>query len=250
MRSPTRGAQPTTRRQRRSRHVGCMTRLTAITAFAILTVAVPIGLSEGHQDGAAALPSAPTITFVDEPSVGAREMIGWAIERYLEVGIQLPDLEISFPATCAGKAGRYIVGRNQVELCSAKPKLILHELAHSWDDNSTIDREAFLELRGLDHWYEQSGRDSTESGGEQLAHIIAWGLLTGRGTTTSLLSPVRLAVVKSLEFCGGKCSTVNTSWKTSMTSNKTALIAMLRPTSIVWSSWKHSVANCRKRFKT
>lgn len=62
-------------------------------------------------------------------------------------GLQLPDLEISFPASCGGKGGQYLVGRNSVELCHPNRTLVLHEFAHAWDDNSNVDREAFLERR-------------------------------------------------------------------------------------------------------
>ena len=154
-----------------------MIRHAALTALAALTISIPATLPARHHDHVAATPSAPTMTFVDAPSDDERQMVEWAVERYLEADLQLPDLEISFPASCGGKAGRYHVGLSHVELCRPTHKLILHEFAHAWDDNSNIDREAFLERRVLAHWYEQPDQRSTESGGEQLAQIITWGLM-------------------------------------------------------------------------
>lgn len=104
-------------------------------------------------------------------------MIEWATDRFVAAGLQLPDLEISFPVSCGGKAARYHVGQNRIDLCRLNQRLVLHELAHAWDDNGDVDREQFMERRGVDHWYAQPGRPSHESGGEQLAHIIAWGLM-------------------------------------------------------------------------
>ncbi len=154
-----------------------MTRFAPITALLTLTCAGLLSHSIPATDSTDIEARAATITYVDEPSPAAQEIVGWAAERFVEAGLQLPDLEISFPATCGGKAGRYLVGQDQVELCRPTKTLVLHELAHAWDDNSTVDRQAFLDLRGLEQWYEQPGRDSDESGGEQLALVVAWGLM-------------------------------------------------------------------------
>lgn len=123
-----------------------------------------------------AVPAA-VITYLDQPSDAEREVVEWAAERFLEAGLNLPDLTISFPATCGGKAGAYYVGHDHIDLCHLSHRLVLHEFGHAWDDNTTVDREEFMKRRGVDHWYEQEGRRSHESGGEQLAHVIAWGLM-------------------------------------------------------------------------
>lgn len=118
--------------------------------------------------------STPVITYVGDVSDHDRGIVEAAIDRIAEAGLQLPDLTISFPVNCDGRAGRYFVGQNRVELCRVSLRLVLHELAHAWDDNNAVDRQRFMEQRGIDHWYENGGPDS---GGEQLAHVIAWGLL-------------------------------------------------------------------------
>lgn len=116
----------------------------------------------------------PMITFVGDVAPHDREIVEWAVNRFAEAGLQLPDLTVSFPVTCNGRAGQYFVGQSLVELCTVSKKLALHEFAHAWDDNVSLDRDAFMERRGIDHWYESDG---PESGGEQLAKVIAWGLL-------------------------------------------------------------------------
>ena len=163
-----------------------MSRKSPLIALATLTTATPFGLlTRDHEEAISTPPAviagpvitAPTITYLNAPSDDQRRVVEWAVARYVEAGLELPDLEISFPVTCGGKAGRYLVGQNTIELCRPQRKLVLHELAHAWDDNSSLDRLAFLQERGLDHWYEQPGQRSNESGGEQLALVVTWGLM-------------------------------------------------------------------------
>ena len=123
----------------------------------------------------------PQITFVDEPTPKARETITWAVDRYRRAGLQLPDLKISFPASCGGKAALYHVGQKSIDFCfNVKKNTVLHEFAHAWDDTSgAVDRQAFMDLRGLKVWWGGTKMPSSEQGAEQLAQIIAWGLMDG-----------------------------------------------------------------------
>ena len=100
------------------------------------------------------------------------------MSRFGDAGLQLPDLVISFPALCAGKAALYHVGRASLEFCRINRRVALHELAHAWDDTSgAVDRDAFLELRHLSVWFGGTEMPSGEQGSEHLADIIAWGLM-------------------------------------------------------------------------
>lgn len=120
----------------------------------------------------------PRITFVDEPTPQAREIIVWAVDRFRDAGLQLPDLKVSFPVTCAGKGALYHVGRGWIEFCRINKRRALHEFAHAWEDTSgAVDRQAFLEIRGLSVWWGGTEMPSREQGCEQLAQIIAWGLM-------------------------------------------------------------------------
>lgn len=122
---------------------------------------------------------APLVAYIDEPTTEQREMFDWAVARYVSVGLQLPDVEVHFPTSCGGKAGRYHVGQGKIELCHPSRRLVLHELAHAWDDSTdAIDRDAFLDVRDVDHWLEQPDAESEHvSGGEQLARVVTWGLM-------------------------------------------------------------------------
>ncbi|MCP3938538.1 MAG: hypothetical protein GY708_24590 [Actinomycetia bacterium] len=123
-------------------------------------------------------PPSASITYLGESTPEQRNTVEWAVARYQEAGLNLPDLEVSFPAMCRGKAGLYFIGEAHIDLCNVSRRVALHELAHAWDDaGGTPDREAFMERRGLGHWTSRSDRRSVESGGEQLARIITWGLM-------------------------------------------------------------------------
>lgn len=120
----------------------------------------------------------PRITFVDQPTPQAREIIVWAVNRFRDAGLQLADLAISFPDLCAGKGALYHVGRGSIEFCRINKRRALHEFAHAWDDTSgAVDRQAFLQMRGLSVWWGGTEMPSREQGSEQLAQIIAWGLM-------------------------------------------------------------------------
>ncbi len=123
----------------------------------------------------------PQITFLDAPTPKAKQIIAWAVDRFGAAGLQLPDLDISFPASCDGKAALYDVGRRSIDFCCVVNKrTVLHEFAHAWDDTSrAVDRAAFLKLRGLSVWWGGIGMPSDAQGAEHLAEIIAWGLMDG-----------------------------------------------------------------------
>lgn len=120
----------------------------------------------------------PTITYADVPTPEARAIVEWAIGRFTDAGLQLPDLVISFPAYCRGKGALYHVGQGAIDFCQLNRRVALHELAHAWDDTSgEVDREEFMQLRGVQLWFGGIETPSAEQGSEHLAVIIAWGLM-------------------------------------------------------------------------
>lgn len=156
-----------------------MTNHSNFLRTSILVVASSIALpAAGHSATAAPAPwREPRITFVDPPTPKARETITWALDQYRRAGLQLPDLEVSFPTFCGGKAALYHVGQGAIDFCFINKHTMLHELAHAWDDTSgAVDRQAFLELRGLHVWWGGTDMPSGQQGAEQLAQIIDWGL--------------------------------------------------------------------------
>ena len=111
------------------------------------------------------------------------EIIEYAIERFDEVGLDLPELRIYVhPAKdgCGGATCRY--GQHgeldRIDLCSqAKfPYTMLHELAHAWEKHNVPDevRQDFLAETGL-VWY-NAQVPWKERGIEAAAEAIAWGL--------------------------------------------------------------------------
>jgi hypothetical protein len=158
-----------------------MSNRTSILQLGAVLLATSIGHATAPRISAVPAPVAPwrqpVITYLDAPTPQQRETIAWAIERYHEAGLQLPDLTISFPAICSGKGALYHVGQRSIDFCRVNKRRALHELAHAWDDTSgAVDRDAFLRLRGLSVWWGGTDRPSSEQGAEQLAQIVAWGL--------------------------------------------------------------------------
>ena len=158
-----------------------MLKLTALhplnTMLFIGILVAPLASQPGPP--ASPRPIQPRITFVDPPTSKAREIIAWAVGRFDDAGLQLPDLRISFPAHCGGKKALYHVGQSSVDFCyNINKTTVLHEFAHAWDDTShAVDRGAFMKLRGLTVWWGGTAMPSDEQGSEHLAEIIAWGLL-------------------------------------------------------------------------
>jgi len=109
--------------------------------------------------------------------------------RFAGAGIDLPDLEIWTHDDLSGcrlsveddtpPAGVYFqrAGVDTVFLCGTTFTLI-HELAHSHDNNFLTDaeRNEFLSIRDADSW-----RNGTWSraAGEHFADVVAWGLMNG-----------------------------------------------------------------------
>jgi hypothetical protein len=108
----------------------------------------------------------------------------WAIGRFGDIGLELPNLDIYFAEGCQESFGAW--GRIQtdstppwrVEVCTTA--VYLHELAHAWDywNLTDTDRRLFLDMRGLHAW----GGDDIQwakRGEEELASLVA--RVVGRG---------------------------------------------------------------------
>jgi hypothetical protein len=187
-----------------------------VTSSLIVVVSIllvgPLIAGRGRSVSVHPSVSAPAIAYRDPPTQEQRAMVDWAVDRYLTARLQLPDVTISFPVSCIAHDGRHLAGRylrtrDEIELCKPSRKLALHELAHAWDDHADVDRDALMAARGLDHWYEEPGRDPIESGGEQLARLVTWGLMDVDITWPSAEHPGQPVndqprVLPGMEDCG------------------------------------------------
>jgi len=121
-------------------------------------------------------------------------MVAWARDRFEAAGLDLPPVDVTFPADragCHGTDGRWEhrdgeADRIMVCITHDKPtvedewqrRTLVHELAHAWAGSTLdeTDRQHFLALRGLAAWNDPSdewGRRGTE----HAAEIISWGII-------------------------------------------------------------------------
>jgi hypothetical protein len=156
--------------------------------FAALTSLLLLLVPAGADDAARHDAASPRIT-IDSTSPAWTRRIEWALERFHDAGLALPGMEISVhdnDGPCDGNSGLYLPKDPvEVHLCTPGPVdsrtarvTTLHELAHAWAEFqlSTDDRAAFLELRGLDVWYDHRVPPH-ERGNEHAAEVVSWGLM-------------------------------------------------------------------------
>lgn len=126
---------------------------------------------------------------VDPSDVGA---VHWARDRFLEAGLSLPNVHLTFHDTtgiCQGALGGFRAesdGSGRIFICVVESgyarelkvkRTLLHELAHAWDYHALTDpvRDEFMRLRGLEGWL--SGVPYEQRAGELAAEVITWGLM-------------------------------------------------------------------------
>lgn len=117
---------------------------------------------------------------------GIVEAVDWAVDRYLEAGLALPDIEIHFHrprSDCAGFAALHTISDegHRIDICIGgqpmRRRILLHEFAHAWTHENLPEgnRQAFLAGRGLETWGDGNA-EWGQRGTEHAAVIIAWGL--------------------------------------------------------------------------
>lgn len=105
-----------------------------------------------------------------------------AYERFVQAGLSLPELDVTFHDSgngCGGNVGlhRTEAGVAYLDLCVPTNHLILHELAHAWETSfaSEASRVAFLEYWDLQYW-RNSEVEWHDRGAERAADAIAFAL--------------------------------------------------------------------------
>lgn len=100
----------------------------------------------------------PAVT-VSGADAADRAALQEALDLFGAHGLRLPDLEVRFyeeTTPCGGLAGRFQTQHTpwRILICSSKPFVLPHELAHAWDAETLDqdDRARYLVARGLAAW--------------------------------------------------------------------------------------------------
>ncbi|MEN8114615.1 MAG: hypothetical protein ABFS21_09530 [Actinomycetota bacterium] len=122
-------------------------------------------------------------------------LVSWALTRFVASGLESPPVTaVRFPPTeaCLRSFSGVTIHGNEgsmIDVCVAPEDLaiavgfpldarrtILHELGHVWNAHvaTETERQVFLDSRGLEEW---SASVWQESGSEQAAEIIMWGVM-------------------------------------------------------------------------
>ncbi len=157
-------------------------RHAARTLSTILLVAV--GLSSIATDAVARqhrLTTVGSITVLGGSDADL-ESVRWAVDRFSRGGLELPQVVVAFDESdrpCDGHDGlfRNHGGVGRIDVCTHNRYIVLHELAHAWEQANLTDEEraAFMAQRGVEAWNDKS-RPWKERGVEALAEVITWGL--------------------------------------------------------------------------
>jgi hypothetical protein len=113
-----------------------------------------------------------------------------ALGLFADGGLALPGIDFVLHTTvepCHGRRGWFERRRDRrpvVHICThdggpvAEP-LLLHEIAHAWDDHRLTDerRATFLDWRGLSQWWGTEREHWGEYGAEQAAEVVVWGVI-------------------------------------------------------------------------
>jgi hypothetical protein len=161
------------------------------TFAALISLSVPMPAGSGVGDAARNDLARRAIT-IDSTSAAWTRRVEWGLDRFRQAGLALPAMRITVhdnDAPCDGNSGLYLPNEPaEVHLCTpgtadSRPAKLttLHELAHAWADSQlrTAERTAFLELRGLDVWYD-ARVPRHERGSEHAAEVVSWGLMDER----------------------------------------------------------------------
>jgi hypothetical protein len=166
--------------------------VVAVAALGVLVAPVPreASASDDAVDAANRSVSADPSVVIDGGTPERRQTVLAAVERYLSVGLALPDLRVHIhtgsKAGCGGFQGLFHPDGEVavIDLCYPGEFLVLHELGHAWERFNLDDpqRAEFRRLTGLTTW---RSTDVTwhDRGAERAANVLAHGLLSTPLTT-------------------------------------------------------------------
>ncbi len=165
-----------------------------IVALVLTALAVSVGVPELD-------PSATTTS--PEPAWSGVSVVGLendsalsidvdvAVARFAEVGLELPAVTVEFhdsAAPCNGHDGliRFSGPAPVISICSDRPYVLSHELAHAWVDANLTEeaKAAYVEHWGLASW-DSKQDDWNDRGTEHAAFTIQQNLMATPHRMTS-----------------------------------------------------------------
>jgi hypothetical protein len=159
---------------------------------AVAVVALGSLIGPPAHEAAASRPwvSADPSVVIDGGTPERSQTVLAAVDRYLSVGLELPDLRVRIhdgEAGCDGYQG-YFHSEGEVgviDLCYPGEFLALHELGHAWERFNLDDRRRaeFERLTGSTTWRSTSVVWH-DRGAERAANVLAHGLLSTPLETT------------------------------------------------------------------
>jgi hypothetical protein len=194
------------------------TSIASALALAFITILAPAGVvarvvvvaeTDSVVTIAPALEATPAVTISTEANPREQEWLDQSVELFIVNGLDLPALEVFFfddEVECGGHYGTY--RRNttpaQIRICSDKPFVLPHELAHAWEAENVTDemRATYVTDRELSTWSDH-GYDWNERGVEDAASVIQQNLTTKNVRATSSTWQERMA---AYELLTGKAS--------------------------------------------
>jgi len=155
--------------------------LRIVLALVLTALAAPFG-SSGTESTVAVVSPAPTWSGVrvlgleNDPARSAEAQ--QVVTRFAEAGLELPTVTIEFhesTGACNGHDGfiRYTRPAPAISICSDRPYVLPHELAHAWVDANLTDaaRADYVERWGLASW-DGANEDWNDRGTEHAAFAI------------------------------------------------------------------------------
>lgn len=144
------------------------------------------------------------VTISSNATSAQQQWLEESLGQFADNGLELPDIEVSFfddESECGGHEGTY--RRNtepaQIRICSAKPFVLPHELAHAWEAAQVTDetRASYMAQRDLETWSDH-GYDWNKRGVEDAAFIVQQNLTKKNVRTESSTWQERIAAYELL----------------------------------------------------
>lgn len=168
--------------------------LTVVVVLITLIVSTPLAIADG--------PDAVTVSTPITPD--QQDWLDSSVQLFADNGLALPNLEVFFfddRSGCGGHEGTYRPGTEpaQIRICSEKPFVLPHELAHVWEDSQVSDetRALYMIERELETWNDH-GYEWNKRGVEDAAFVVQQNLTMTKVRTSSRTWQERISAYELL----------------------------------------------------